>query len=74
MDFRIRMGCREICSKYTVKKINPKVKGMYESGHKRCSSCEQFLSWNGIHCPCCGTILRVKPRNSMDRAKMIQSA
>ena len=74
MDFRIKMGCREICSNYAVKKINPKVKGIYESGHKRCSRCEYFLIWNGNYCPCCGVLLRVKPRNSMDRIKMIQSA
>ena len=74
MDYRIRMGCRQICSYYAVKKINPKVKGMYESGHKLCASCEHFLIWEGIHCPCCGILLRTKPRDSKGRKKMYQSA
>jgi len=67
------MGCREICSNYSVKKINPKFGGMYELGHKRCAICETFLNWEGIHCPCCGTSLRSKPRNSQGRDKLGQT-
>lgn len=35
---------------------------MYSKGAKRCSACRIFLDWEGMHCPCCGTKLRNKPR------------
>ena len=67
------MNCDGICSKYVVKKPTIKSAGRYESGHKRCSFCEVYLIWNGRNCPCCGTALRTKPRNSRGRSKIIQN-
>ena len=61
------MGCRGICIRYKIKKINPKFQAMYHLGHKFCSQCGQFQSWDGNFCPCCGTILRTKPRGFKGR-------
>ena len=61
------MHCREICIKYGVKNLSPKEVGRYESGQKRCTSCEVYINWDGNHCPCCGHFLRTKPRNSHGR-------
>ena len=64
------MHCREICSKYSVKRPLLKEIGRYEDGQKRCSSCAIYINWNGKHCPCCGHILRIKPRNTSGRNKL----
>ncbi len=61
------MHCREICSKYSVKRPLLKEIGRYEDGQKRCSSCEVYINWDGKHCPCCGHFLRTKPRNRSGR-------
>ncbi len=61
------MHCREICIKHEAKNLSPKEVGRYESGQKRCTSCETYINWDGKHCPCCGHFLRTKPRNSRGR-------
>lgn len=66
------MYCNRICSKYAVKKLPAKYGGLYEAGHKRCSSCEIYLIWNKVHCPCCGCVLRSKPRNAKARGKLVE--
>ena len=50
------MACKGIC-------ISHKVLGRYNSGHKRCKSCDLFIKWEGPSCPCCGYKLRSRPRN-----------
>src|SRR5437016_13928320 len=44
-----------------------KVAGLvyYVRGYKRCSLCEIFLDWHGSTCPCCGLMLRVRPRHQI---------
>jgi len=37
------MHCREVCSKYSVKRPLLKEIGRYEDGQKRCSSCTIFF-------------------------------
>jgi len=64
------MHCKGICSNYVVKKPSQKNIGRYESGHKRCSSCEVYIIWDEKNCPCCGYILRTKPRNAQARNKI----
>ena len=64
------MRCKEICSKYFAENPDLKNRGRYESGHKRCSNCEIYIVWGGERCPCCSSILRVKPRNSKSREKI----
>ena len=66
------MYCREICIKYGVKNVSPKEIGRYESGQKRCTSCEIYINWDGKHCPCCGHLLRTKPRNSRGKNILTQ--
>jgi len=67
------MYCKGICNKYSVKKPRQKNIGRYESGHKRCSLCEIYITWDGKNCPCCGCILRAKPRNVKSRDKLVQN-
>ena len=64
------MHCREVCSKYSVKRPLLKEIGRYEDGQKRCSSCAIYINWKEPNCPCCGHILRTKPRNTSGRNKL----
>ena len=64
------MHCREICSKYSMKRPLLKEIGRYEGGQKRCSSCAIYINWKGPNCPCCGHFLRTKPRNMSGRNKL----
>ena len=63
------MVCKGICTKYKIKKSHFNRDGRYALGQKRCSICEIFVKWEGIHCPCCNFVLRVKPRNTHNRRK-----
>ena len=67
------MGCKGICSNHKAKSPNLMHSGRYELGQKRCSVCQVYLIWDKRSCPCCGTALRSKPRNSRDRNKMAQN-
>jgi len=40
-------------------------------GQKRCNSCDIFVEWNGVFCPCCGMKLRVTPRNRKWKEKIL---
>ncbi|QMU54697.1 MAG: hypothetical protein GKS07_07325 [Nitrosopumilus sp.] len=40
-------------------------------GNKRCMTCELFVKWEGLWCPCCGGRLRAKPRNSKLRKRLV---
>ena len=52
--------CKGVClSKYYA----PKGKRTYLGGGKRCTECALFVDWEGIHCPCCGTKLRIRIRS-----------
>lgn len=45
---------------------------LYLKGAKRCQNCEgRYVSWNGIFCPCCGSRLRLKPRKSKLKEKVL---
>ena len=54
-------ACKGICSLY--KASRSKDKFYYLKGRKRCTECEVFLNYTKVHCPCCGSKLRTKPRN-----------
>ena len=56
------MACKGICLRHRAPK--PIQSGRYASGQKRCQSCEIFIEWDCLWCPCCGIRLRTKPRNS----------
>lgn len=64
------MSCIGICKKFKAKKEAP-LSGRYDAGHKRCSTCELFIKWNGAKCPCCGMLLRTKPRSSLSRQRLV---
>ena len=54
------MHCNSLCKQY--KAENSGQGGRYEQGQKRCPNCELFIKWEGLWCPCCGRLLRTKPR------------
>ena len=56
------MTCKGICLRHRAPK--PIQSGRYASGQKRCQSCEIFIKWDMLWCPCCGFRLRTRPRNS----------
>ena len=55
------MVCKDTCIKYRARKPQPTL-GRYDAGQKRCQVCAIFIEWKGVQCPCCGHILRTKPR------------
>ena len=63
------MTCRGICSRYRA--VKRQHSSRYLSGHKRCTQCEIFVNWEGVNCPCCGSLLRTKPRGTQGRQKMV---
>lgn len=48
---------------------------LYLKGAKRCQNCEgRYVQWeSGIFCPCCGGRLRLKPRKSKLKEKVLQT-
>lgn len=56
------------CTRYKAKK--PVGIGRYESGQSRCQTCEIFINFNGLKCPCCNTRLRKVPRNIVFKQKL----
>ena len=55
------MACKGVCHKYKAKCGLHKYR--YASGQKRCNVCEIFVQWDGYSCPCCGMLLRTRPRS-----------
>jgi hypothetical protein len=55
------MGCRDVCEKYRATKHRRG--SYYAEGFKRCTVCTLFIKWDGLECPCCGSVLRTRPRN-----------
>ena len=47
--------------------------GRYDNGHKRCNECEIFIKWDGKRCPCCGLLLRLRPRSGITRSQFMES-
>jgi len=57
------MACKNICTQYKVTK--GRRTSYYVRGYKRRSVCKIFLDWQGSTCPCCGLMLRVRPRHQI---------
>ena len=51
------MACRGICERYRSESQR------YNLGIKRCTSCETYLEYDGVQCPCCRTQLRGKRKS-----------
>lgn len=66
------MTCRAICKKY--KQVKTKVSDSWYDGKnkKRCTQCGINIIWEGVHCPCCGLILRVHLRTGLNRKKQLE--
>jgi len=65
------ISCSSICVRY--KAITPRSMGKYALGQKRCNSCNIFIHWDGIRCPCCNDRLRLAPRSSKYKEKFLKS-
>jgi hypothetical protein len=61
------MVCKGICECLKAGKPSDPTTGRYLSGQKRCQTCMLFLRWDALNCPCCGSRLRTRPRNSLNR-------
>ena len=59
----VTLYCNGHCQKYKAS-VNTREGGRYEQGQKRCHQCEIYMEWSGLWCPCCGYLLRTKPRDS----------
>ena len=64
------MACKGICFRHKAKRVGRQSR--YANGQKRCSTCETFLYWDRFLCPCCGRILRTKPRDSEHKRKFTE--
>jgi len=64
------MACKGICPRFKAKKPFG-ANGRYENGQKRCSICNLFINWDGKYCPCCGYVLRTKPKGTQTRQKLM---
>lgn len=64
------MECNNFCKEFKSIGISAK-NGRYGQGQKRCTFCGVFLMWKGIHCPCCGYLLRTKPRSKRLKQKLM---
>jgi len=58
-----KMACNGICHRYQVTKGN-RNDSWYKQGAKRCTACNIYIKWEGMWCPCCGYMLRNKPKNN----------
>ncbi len=63
------MNCNNSCKKFQAKS-NSAMGGRYEQGQKRCPECEVFIEWEGLWCPCCGRLLRTKPRATKPQRRL----
>ena len=62
------MVCKGICHRYKANWGRHQYR--YASGQKRYNVCEIYVNWNGHCCPCCGMVLRTRPRNGEYKRKM----
>ena len=67
------MACRGVCAIYKAGK--PSLgRGRYATGQKRCQTCEIFIQWDGLRCPCCSYRLRLKPRNMKSKIILLSNS
>ena len=57
------MTCNGICHRHKITK-GKRNDSWYKQGAKRCSTCDIYIKWDGLWCPCCGYMLRNKPKNN----------
>jgi len=69
LQSQLGIGCNGVCIQYKI----PTVVGVskYANGGKRCNHCEIFIKWNGSRCPCCNTVLQIRPSDREHKSKSI---
>ena len=61
------MVCKGTCERYLAKR--PLGGQRYANGQKMCITCQRWITWDGVCCPCCSYRLRSKPRRRGDKLK-----
>ena len=62
--WRVAVGCNGVCYKYVAHKT---ARGSYYlEGFEYCATCQVFIRWKAIPCPCCHIKLRTKRKNAPD--------
>ena len=64
------MSCNGICIRHKAQKPQTASLGRYATGQKRCQTCDTFINWSSLWCPCCGSRLRTKSRNSAFKERL----
>ena len=67
---KVIMVCKGVCGAY---------KGVKSDiNSKRCTTCALYVKWDGVYCPCCNFMLRVKTRSAIqsryERLRNIRNA
>lgn len=62
--------CIGKCKEFEAQK--PKVEKRYQTGQKRCQTCDQWVRYEGIWCPCCHNRLRTRPRCKKYKIKTVR--
>jgi hypothetical protein len=69
-DARIIMICKGFCIRHKAPRPHDSNGNRYSTGQKRCQICEIFIKWDGLWCPCCSYMLRMRPRNLKSESKL----
>ena len=64
------MVCKGICSRYKAKWVAYMPR--YAFGQKLCNTCDIFIFWDGLSCPCCNYKLRLSPRKGKYKKKFLE--
>jgi len=65
--------CMGTHNRYPPKKYHGIAKGYYDIlGNSWCSKCDKRMFWMGLYCPCCGVILRKRPRQKDQRDRWLE--
>ena len=61
--------CKGICIRY--KAVTSPKYGRYGKGKRRCTTCEIYIQWDEILCPCCKNRTRIRSRHSKIRTNWV---
>jgi len=65
--------CKGVCAAYKTNKFIKFPRGSaYENGAKYCSYCSIFMRYVGNRCPCCGLIMRTRPRRGVNKDRLLE--
>lgn len=63
------LECKQMCADSKASKPTDG-RGRYEAGQRRCNTCGVFFDTANMHCQCCGTKLRTKPRSKAGKERL----